>query len=155
MLLPASVGALIAGALVIAVGVALRQPLARVPESTLKFAVGVMLSAFGVFWIGEGLGFPWPGEDLALVGLVTGFLAASALGVAGVKRSATRGKGFESLFEEGRAHIRGQWSRRCWLARGETKYGRGISSAHILTPEHHLRLSRACRRLALCDETGT
>jgi len=92
MLLPASIGALIAGALVIAVGVALRQPLARVPENTLKFAVGILLSAFGVFWIGEGLGFPWPGEDLALVGLVTCFLAVSALGVAAVKRSATRSR---------------------------------------------------------------
>ncbi|MDQ6888565.1 MAG: TMEM165/GDT1 family protein [Gemmatimonadota bacterium] len=89
MLIAASVGAAVAGVLVIGVGVALRQPLARVPENTLKFAVGVLLSAFGVFWIGEGLGFPWPGEDLALVGLVVGFLAVSALGVWAARRNAT------------------------------------------------------------------
>jgi len=90
MLIPASIGAAVAGALVIAVGVALRQPLARVPENTLKFAVGVLLSAFGVFWISEGLGFPWAGEDLALIALVAGFLAVSALGVSLAKRTATR-----------------------------------------------------------------
>jgi uncharacterized membrane protein len=67
--------------LVILVGVVLRRPLARVPENTLKFAVGVLLSAFGAFWIGEGLGFPWLGEDLSLIGLVAAFLAVSMLGV--------------------------------------------------------------------------
>src|SRR4029077_16991175 len=81
LLLPAALGALVAGLIVIAVGILLRRPLAQVPENTLKFAVGVLLSAFGVFWIGEGLGFPWPGEDLALFGLVAAFLAVSMLGV--------------------------------------------------------------------------
>lgn len=81
-LLPAALGAALAGALVIAAGVVLRHPLARVPENTLKFSVGVLLSAFGTFWIGEGMNFPWPGEDLALVGLVAGFLIASLVGVA-------------------------------------------------------------------------
>jgi uncharacterized membrane protein len=66
LLLPASLGALAACALVLAIGVALRQPLARVPENTLKFAVGVLLSAFGVFWTGEGLGVAWPGSDAAV-----------------------------------------------------------------------------------------
>jgi len=56
-------------ALVAAVGFAVRRPLARVPENTLKFHVGVMLSSFGVFWTGEGLGVPWPGEDLAILDL--------------------------------------------------------------------------------------
>src|SRR5437899_12267581 len=65
---PAGLGALAACALVAAVGFAVRRPLARVPENTLKFTVGVMLSAFGVFWTGEGLGVPWPGEDLAILG---------------------------------------------------------------------------------------
>ena len=45
----------------------LHRPLEQVPENTLKFAVGVMLSAFGIFWTGEGLGVPWPGEDLAIL----------------------------------------------------------------------------------------
>src|SRR5262249_9779989 len=69
LLVPASLGALAACLLVLAIGFAVHRPLTRVPENTLKFAVGVMLSAFGVFWTGEGLGVPWPGEDLAIVGL--------------------------------------------------------------------------------------
>jgi Ca2+/H+ antiporter, TMEM165/GDT1 family len=43
----------------------------------LKFSVGVLLSAFGVFWLGEGLGWPWPGEDLAIPGIIAGFLLAA------------------------------------------------------------------------------
>jgi Ca2+/H+ antiporter, TMEM165/GDT1 family len=82
MLLPATVGAAVAGVLVILAGVALHRPLAGVPENTLKFGVGLLLSAFGVFWIGEGLGFPWRGEDLSLFGLLAGFLAVSVLAVA-------------------------------------------------------------------------
>src|SRR5205814_1475684 len=62
LLAPAAVGAALAGSLVILAGLGLRRPVARVPENTLKFAVGVLLSAFGVFWVGEGRGFPWPGE---------------------------------------------------------------------------------------------
>jgi Ca2+/H+ antiporter, TMEM165/GDT1 family len=81
LLVPAAVGAALAGGLVILAGVMIRHPLSRVPENTLKFAVGVLLSAFGVFWIGEGLGYPWPGADLALVALVAGFLMASLGGV--------------------------------------------------------------------------
>ncbi len=53
----------------------LRSPLSRVPENTLKFGVGVMLSGFGVYWTGEGLGVTWPGHDLAILGLVAFFLA--------------------------------------------------------------------------------
>ncbi len=67
MLVPASIGAAFAGALVIALGLILHRPLARVPENALKFAVGVLISAFGIYWVGEGLGFGWPGEDLAIV----------------------------------------------------------------------------------------
>lgn len=89
MLMAASLGAAAAGVIVILVGIALRRPLARVPENTLKFAVGVLLSAFGVFWIGEGLRFAWPGEDLALLGLVLGFLLISALAVLAARRTAS------------------------------------------------------------------
>jgi len=81
LILPASIGALAACALVAAVGFAVRRPLARVPENTLKFAVGVMLSAFGVFWTGEGLGVPWPGEDLAIPGFAALFLIAALAAV--------------------------------------------------------------------------
>src|SRR5579864_8482396 len=62
LLLPASLGAAIAGLLVLLAGVALHRPLARVPENSLKWAVGILLSAFGLFWLGEGLGLRWPGE---------------------------------------------------------------------------------------------
>jgi Ca2+/H+ antiporter, TMEM165/GDT1 family len=73
-LLPASVGALAALAVVIVLGIVVHQPLARVPENTLKFAVGVLLSAFGTFWAGEGIGVLWPGGDSALLVLIAVFL---------------------------------------------------------------------------------
>jgi uncharacterized membrane protein len=84
----ASVGALAACLLVAGAGFAVHRPLARVPENTLKFAVGVMLSAFGVFWTGEGLGVPWPGEDLAIVGLAVLFLAVALAAVTLTRRKA-------------------------------------------------------------------
>ena len=62
----ASLGALAACLVVVALGFFIHRPLTRMPENTLKFVVGVMLSAFGVFWIGEGLGVPWPGEDFVI-----------------------------------------------------------------------------------------
>jgi uncharacterized membrane protein len=85
MMLPASIGALAAFVAVMAVGLMIRRPLARVPENTLKFAVGVMLSAFGVFWTAEGLGAPWPGGDLALFGLAGAFLIIALALVAVVR----------------------------------------------------------------------
>jgi uncharacterized membrane protein len=72
----AAIGALAACVVVLAIGVAVHRPLARVPENTLKFGVGVMLSAFGVFWAGEGLGIGWPGGELALPALALLFLLA-------------------------------------------------------------------------------
>jgi uncharacterized membrane protein len=53
-----------------AIGVAVRAPLARVPENTLKFVVGIMLTGFGAFWGAEGAGAHWPGSDAALLVLV-------------------------------------------------------------------------------------
>lgn len=85
MLIPASIGAAVAGVVVISLGVALHKPLARVPENTLKYAVGVILSSFGVFWVGEGLKFSWPGEDLSLLGVAGGFLVFSLLTGAWIK----------------------------------------------------------------------
>lgn len=75
MLLPASLGAVGALAVVVGLGLALHRPLARVPENTLKFVVGVLLSGFGTFWVGEGAGFRWPGGDLAIPTLVMVYLA--------------------------------------------------------------------------------
>jgi uncharacterized membrane protein len=81
LLLPASLSALAALLLVIALGLAVHRPLASVPENTLKFAVGVLLSAFGTFWVGEGIGFAWPGADWSLLGLVAGFLLLALFAV--------------------------------------------------------------------------
>ncbi|WP_045835768.1 COG4280 domain-containing protein [Hyphomicrobium sp. 99] len=76
MLWPASVGALAACALILLIGLAVHKPLSRVPENALKFAVGIMLSAFGVFWTGEGLGIAWPGQDLVILAFAVVFLIA-------------------------------------------------------------------------------
>jgi len=77
----AAAGALAALALVIAVGIAARRPLTRVPENAMKFAVGVMLTSFGCFFIGESLDVPWWHADLSLVLIVAGLLGASLVTV--------------------------------------------------------------------------
>ena len=70
----AAAGALAVVLLVTGVGVVVRVPLARVPENTLKFAVGVLLTSFGTFWGVEGAGASWPGADLALVVVILAVL---------------------------------------------------------------------------------
>jgi uncharacterized membrane protein len=74
LLWQASLGALAACAIVVSIGVVVHQPLSRVPENTLKFGVGVMLSAFGIYWTGEGLGISWPGHDFAILVFASTFL---------------------------------------------------------------------------------
>ena len=66
----AAAAALAAFLIVVIVGVLVRAPLSRVPENTIKFTVGVLLTSFGIFWAGEGMGASWPGGDVALLGLV-------------------------------------------------------------------------------------
>jgi uncharacterized membrane protein len=73
----AALGAAAALVLVAGIGIAVRAPLARVPENTLKFAVGVMLTTFGVFWSTEGAGESWPGGDAALFGVLAFVIALS------------------------------------------------------------------------------
>ena len=77
MLVQASIGALAALILVVLLGLALHRPVAMIPENTLKFIVGVLLCSFGTFWVGEGMGFSWPGQDLSLAALNGGFLVAA------------------------------------------------------------------------------
>jgi len=77
VMLPASLGALLALVVVVILGLWLHRPLARVPENALKFGVGVMLSAFGTFWVGEGIGLGWPGADWAVLALIAAFLVVA------------------------------------------------------------------------------
>jgi Ca2+/H+ antiporter, TMEM165/GDT1 family len=86
LLIPASLGALAALIVVAALGVALHRPLARVPENALKFIVGVLLSAFGTFWVGEGAGVAWPGVDWAIPVLIMSYLVI-ALGLVPICRA--------------------------------------------------------------------
>jgi len=66
----AVIGAAAAVVVVAVTGVLVRAPLAKVPENTMKFAVGIMLTSFGIFWGAEGAGVSWPGQDAALLVLV-------------------------------------------------------------------------------------
>jgi uncharacterized membrane protein len=85
----ATVAAAVAVAVVIAAGFAARAPLARVPENTMKFAVGVLLSSYGIFWLAEGAGVAWPGGDAALLAIIPIVLGASTVAVLGLRRFAT------------------------------------------------------------------
>jgi uncharacterized membrane protein len=76
----AAAGAAGAVVVVAVVGIAVRAPLARVPENTIKFAVGTLLTTFGTFWAVEGAGADWPGEDLALL-YILAFTIAVSLGL--------------------------------------------------------------------------
>jgi uncharacterized membrane protein len=86
----AALGALLAGILVILVGAIVRVPLSKVPENTLKFIVGIMLTTFGTFWTGEGFSVNWPLSDAFLLILVAIYLVASVLLIAWLKRVKAR-----------------------------------------------------------------
>jgi uncharacterized membrane protein len=81
LLVEASLGALAACLLVVGAGLILQRPLARVPENSLKFVVGIVMSAFGLFWFGAGIGLQWPYDDGAIPGLIAILAAASWLGI--------------------------------------------------------------------------
>jgi uncharacterized membrane protein len=86
----AAVAAACAVVLVAGVGFAVRAPLARVPENTLKFVVGIMLTGFGMFWSVEGAGVHWPGGDAALLAIIP-LTALFAVTLVGALRQAHRG----------------------------------------------------------------
>jgi uncharacterized membrane protein len=92
VLVPVSAAAFAACVLVALSGVVIHRPLTRVPENALKFAVGVMLSAFGLFWTGEGFGVDWPGADLAILAFIALFLGAGLACVALLNRRAAAAK---------------------------------------------------------------
>jgi uncharacterized membrane protein len=89
LLVPAAAGAAIALVFVILLGLVLHRPIANIPENTLKFTVGVLLSAFGTFWVAEGIGAAWPGGDLSLPALAAAYLIV-ALGCVRLARLARR-----------------------------------------------------------------
>jgi uncharacterized membrane protein len=74
---PAAVGAAAAFVLVVAAGLLAHQPLSRVPENTIKFAVGLLLTSFGCFWGAEGAGVEWPDDEISLLGVIAFFGAIS------------------------------------------------------------------------------
>jgi uncharacterized membrane protein len=82
----ASAGAAAAFLLVGCIGLLLRKPLSTVPENSLKFVVGLLLSAFGIFWLGEGLGADWPGADLSLLGILAVLAIFSFIAVRMLRR---------------------------------------------------------------------
>jgi uncharacterized membrane protein len=86
----AAIAAAAAVVTVAAVGAAVRAPLARVPENTLKFVVGIMLTSFGILWGAEGAGARWPGSDLALLVIIPA-VAAFALALVAAARRPERG----------------------------------------------------------------
>jgi uncharacterized membrane protein len=85
----AAIAAAAAVVLVTVAGVVVRAPLARVPENTLKFVVGIMLTGFGLFWGAEGAGADWPGGDAALLGVIPA-IAVFALALVAILRRAVR-----------------------------------------------------------------
>jgi uncharacterized membrane protein len=75
---------------VTSVGVVVHRPLSRVPENTMKFAVGLMLTTFGTFWGAEGAGAHWPGEDVMILGVLAFYAAFAFASVALLRRRAAQ-----------------------------------------------------------------
>jgi uncharacterized membrane protein len=90
----AAMAAVAAALAVTAVGLAIRAPLARVPENSIKFVVGVMLTAFGLFWSAEGAGAHWPGQDAALLVIIPAVAIYALVLVAVFRRPAMVGQDF-------------------------------------------------------------
>ncbi len=86
----AAAGAGAALVLVATLGALIHAPLSRVPENTMKFAVGVMLTTFGIFWGAEGAGVTWPGADVALFGILAFVIALALVLVALLRRQRER-----------------------------------------------------------------
>src|SRR4051812_7438415 len=86
-LAPALVGSLLSVALVVAIGLALHAPLRRLPETHLKYAVGIVLTSFGVFFTAEGLGVEWPGSDAALLYIAAALVVASQARIVSLARA--------------------------------------------------------------------
>jgi uncharacterized membrane protein len=86
----AAAGAAIAGILVILLGALVRAPLTKIPENTLKFVVGLMLTTFGTFWAGEGFGINWPFSDAFLIVLLAIYLLATFILITALRQHKQR-----------------------------------------------------------------
>jgi uncharacterized membrane protein len=84
---PAVAGAAAALVVVVVAGLLARAPLSQVPENAIKFAVGLLLTSFGCFWAAEGAGVDWPGDELALLGVIAFFGAVAFLLVRALRRA--------------------------------------------------------------------
>ena len=82
----AAAGAGAAAVLVVIAGIVVRGPLSRVPENTLAYVVGVLLTTFGIFWGAEGAGVDWPGGDVSLPGVLAFVLLVSLVYVTSLRR---------------------------------------------------------------------
>ena len=82
----AVVGGLVAMVVVAGAGVIIRRPLAQVPENTLKYAVGIILTSVGTFWAAEGMGVSWPLDFVSILGLAVLYFVASRVAIALIRR---------------------------------------------------------------------
>lgn len=89
---PAAAAAGAAALCVVGAGALVSRQLREVPENTIKTVVGIMLTSFGLFWVGEGAGVHWPGNDLALPALIGFFVLVTLAAVAGMKEAGKAGK---------------------------------------------------------------
>jgi uncharacterized membrane protein len=102
----ASLGAMVAAAVVVVAGIIVRRPLAMVPENAMKYVVGLLLSSFGVFWVVEGIGFfgptgaslEWPGELVSLGAILIGWIVITRVVIFALRR-------FERRLAENRSGI--------------------------------------------------
>lgn len=86
----AALAALCAILVIVAIAIKVRGPLSKVPENTIKYAVGILLSSFGTFWGAEGAGAHWPGSDASLIGIIPAILLVSFATVAVLRHQRER-----------------------------------------------------------------
>lgn len=94
-------GAVAATVVILLIGILLRNPLTKVPENTMKFVVGIMLTSFGAFWVGEGLKVSWPQKDLSIIYIASTLLVLSWLLVTRCRNKLSVGKSIQSTSIQG------------------------------------------------------